>query len=221
MMAAGRRAAVDWENIARGMVDFTTPFIIPAEIITNTISAYAYRGRENLMSVTLPNSLTTIKEQAFYGCKGLTSIVIPNSVTLIETRAFQFCTSLSSAVIGSGITVIPSFMFSDCSLLASVDFPNTITTIGRESFYGCAFVNLTVPSSVSSIGQYAFANCRSLSSIVMLPITPPTLANSNAFNNTNNCPIYVPDASVAAYKAANNWSSLASRIFPISDMPTT
>lgn len=216
-----RGASIDWESIARGMVDFTTPFTIPAEIITNTISAYAYRGRENLMSVTLPDSLTTIKESAFYGCKGLTSIVIPNSVTLIETRAFQFCTSLTSAVVGSGITAIPTFMFSDCSLLATIDLPNTITTIGRESFYGCAFVNLTVPSAVTSIGQYAFANCRSLGGLVMSPTTPPTLDNANAFNSTNNCPIYVPDASVATYKAANNWSTYASRIFPISDLNNT
>jgi hypothetical protein len=38
------------------------------------------------------------------------------------------------------------------------------------------------------------------------------LGNSNAFDNTNNCPIYVPSASVEAYKAATNWSSLSSRI---------
>jgi len=38
------------------------------------------------------------------------------------------------------------------------------------------------------------------------------LANVNAFNSTNDCPIYVPSESVEVYKAADNWSSLSSRI---------
>ena len=47
--------------------------------------------------------------------------------------------------------------------------------------------------------------------------TPPTIT-SYSFANTNNAPIYVPDASVTAYKTATNWVLLASRIFPISDI---
>lgn len=219
-MAAGRRGStVDWESIARGMIDFTTPFSLPAEAIPAIIGANAFRGRENLTEVTFLNTLTTIKEYAFYSCKGLTSVVIPDSVTSVETRAFQLCTSLSSAIIGTGLTNIPSFMFSDCTHLGTINIPNSVTSIGREAFYSCGFRSVVIPDSVTSIAQYAFANCRSLTNIVLQCITPPTLENVNAFNNTN-CPIYVPDESVAAYKAANNWSSLASRIFPMSDLTT-
>jgi hypothetical protein len=49
--------------------------------------------------------------------------------------------------------------------------------------------------------------------------TPPTLANKNAFNNINSiCKIYVPDASVTAYKTATNWVTYADYIYPMSEM---
>ena len=50
-----------------------------------------------------------------------------------------------------------------------------------------------------------------LGDTLLYPTTPPTLS-SNALDYTNNCPIYVPSASVNAYKSANNWSTYASRI---------
>jgi len=56
-----------------------------------------------------------------------------------------------------------------------------------------------------------------LTSVTCEALTPPTLG-SNAFNYTNNCPIYVPSQSVAAYKTAANWSTYASKIRAI---PTT
>jgi hypothetical protein len=54
--------------------------------------------------------------------------------------------------------------------------------------------------------------CSSLESVVMLRTKPCTLWNANAFDNTNDCPIYVPEAGVEQYKNANNWSALSDRI---------
>lgn len=54
--------------------------------------------------------------------------------------------------------------------------------------------------------------CSSLESVVMLRTKPCTLWNANAFDNTNNCPIFVPEAGVEQYKNANNWSALSDRI---------
>lgn len=104
-----------------------------------------------------------------------------------------------------------------CSNLTTPFFFNGQTTIGNEAFANCSGFNgtLTIPNSVTSIGQGAFA-CRGLTSITCLAATPPTLGK-NAFSGTN-CPIYVPAASVEAYKAASGWSDYSSRIEAI---PTT
>lgn len=92
-----------------------------------------------------------------------------------------------------------------------------VTSIGSYAFSGCSgLTSVTIGNGVTSIGKFAFYDCHALTNITITATTPPTLANVNAFNNKNNCPIYVPAASVEAYKAATNWTSLADRIFAIS-----
>ena len=71
--------------------------------------------------------------------------------------------------------------------------------------------SLSIPDGTTKIGGYVFYNCSSLTSITIKATTPPTLGSS-AFDNTNNCPIYVPAKSVNAYKTATNWSAYANRI---------
>ena len=57
-----------------------------------------------------------------------------------------------------------------------------------------------------------FKGCSGLESSTILATTPPTMGDFNIFSNTNNCPIYVPTASVDTYKAASGWSTYESRI---------
>ena len=63
------------------------------------------------MSITIPNSVTTIGNRAFSGCSGLTSITIPNSVTTIEESAFLYCTDLTSITIPNSVTTIGEYAF--------------------------------------------------------------------------------------------------------------
>ena len=126
--------------------------------------------------------------------RDITTFNIPSGTTKIGTYVFQNCTSLTSITIPSSVTSIDIYAFSYCNKLT----------------------NITIPNSVTSIGGYAFGYCSSLTNIIIQATTPPTLANTNAFSNTNNCPIYVPSESVDTYKAATKWSSFASRIQSIS-----
>ena len=90
--------------------------------------------------------------------------------------------------------------------------PDSITSIGSYAFQNCSrLTSITIPNSVTAIKNNAFVSCSRLTSITVNAVTPPTLG-SNAFKDTNNCPIYVPAESVDAYKSATNWSSYASRI---------
>jgi hypothetical protein len=72
-----------------------------------------------------------------------------------------------------------------------------------------------MPDSVTTIGSYAFYNCKALKEVYCKPTTPPSLGNSSVFDkNSSDRKIYVPTASVDAYKAASRWSKYASAIYP-------
>ena len=112
--------------------------------------------------------------------------------------------------------VIESMTTLVCNLMnfQTIDIPEGVTSV---NFNRCAnLVNVTVPSSVTEIQNAAFYDCTSLNYIRMLPTTPPTLEGYNNqyynFDNSNNCPIYVPAASLTAYQTATGWSKYASRI---------
>lgn len=149
----------------------------------------AFSNIHNIRNVELGSGITSIGMSAFEGCSGLTSIEIPNSVTSIGDGAFANCRGLTS-----------------------IDIPNSVTSIGNNTFYFCtSLTSVTIPNSVTYIGAGSFNGCSSLTSITINATTPPTL-EMWAFQNTNNCPIYVPSASVSAYQAASGWSDYASRI---------
>lgn len=156
---------------------------------------------------------TSISNSLFNGCSSLTSVTIPEIVTSIGTSAFQSCSGLTSVTIPNSVTEIGIGAFNDCIGLTSVTIPNSVTSIGGSAFIFCrGLTSVTIPNSVTSIGMYAFSYCSGLISVTIKATTPPTLGGAYVFDNTNNCPIYVPAESVDAYKAATNWSSLTSRI---------
>lgn len=120
--------------------------------------------------------------------------------------------------IPDGTTKIGNSTFYKCIRLTNVTIPNSVTTINEYAFQDCsALTDVTIGNGVTEIGNSAFNNCRRLTSITIKATTPPTLS-SMAFFDTNNCPIYVPAASVSAYKAATDWSEYASRIKGIGEV---
>ena len=171
-----------------------TTYYIPSTLksVTITGSSYipygAFYDCSGLMSVTIPDGVTSIGRSAFSDCSGLTSVTIPDSVTSIGDYAFSRCTGLTSVTIGSGVTSIGSEAFKNCSSLTTLrlDCPRisnwfsgikTITSltigsgvmeIGNSAFSGCSgLTSVTIPNSVTSIGDYAFRNCYRLTSVTI------------------------------------------------------
>jgi len=156
----------------------------------------------SLTTVTIGNGVTTINDWDFGYCTSLTSIIIPNSVTSIGSYAFFNCSALTSVTIGKGVTTIGSYAFRVCSALTVIDvdpdnsiyasidgvlydknittlviypggssgpftIPNSVTSIGDYAFASSSITSVTIPSSVTSIGNNTFAYCPSLASVTI------------------------------------------------------
>ena len=152
---------------------------------TTIICEGAFSYKSTLISITIPNSVTSIGASAFYNCSSLTSITIPNSVTSIGASAFRGCSSLTSITIPNSVTSIGEYVFLNCSSLTSITIPNSVTSIGASAFRDCSsLTSITIPNSVTSISDYAFYDCSSLTSIE-IPDNVTSIGN-HAFSYCDN-----------------------------------
>ena len=139
--------------------------------IPNTVTSIGYRAfysNTGLTSVSIPNSITSIGGEAFGGCYGLTSVTLPNSLSEIGYGVFNECRGLTSVTLGNSVTSIGGYAFYCCSSLTSITIPNTVTEIGNCAFQGCTNLNTVIlPNSLISIDNYAFSECNKLTSVTL------------------------------------------------------
>ena len=176
-----------------------------ANIISNT-----YKDGKGV--ITFDGDITEIGHMAFTNRKSLTSITIPNSVTKIGYAAFTNCESLTSITIPDSVTEIGYQAFGGTGL-DRVTIPDSVTLVGYQSFAYCD--NLTeviIGTDVTSILYGAFIGCSSLTHIYCKAIIPPAEVSSSFDGNSSERKIYVPVASVDAYKTAEGWSDYADDI---------
>ena len=122
-----------------------------------------YDNREQIISVTIADGITTIGDLAFYGCTSLQSVTIPYSVISIGDISFAGCSNLSRVTLGSGLKSIGENAFSRCTSLNSIRFPDSLIHIGYQAFYLCeSLSSVRIPYSVSNLEEAVFAYCTSL-----------------------------------------------------------
>ena len=182
---------------------YLTSITIPEGV--TSIGGEAFYGCSRLTSITIPESVTSIGAYAFYGCSSLTSVNIPEGVTSIGNSTFDGCSSLTSINIPEGVTEIWRDAFNGCSSLAAVHIssveawykisfnnvssnplhfahnlylngelvtelviPEGLTSIGEYTFNGCgSLTSITIPKDVTEIGHSAFGGCVSLKEVVI------------------------------------------------------
>lgn len=118
---------------------------------------------ENLKSIVIPNSVTTIGESAFEHT-GLSNINIPESVTEIGNRAFLACNSLKEARLSESVQRIGAAAFYWCANLESVNIPESVRYIGASAFERCSSLK-TVTISADTICNAAFLGCKGLTDV--------------------------------------------------------
>ena len=201
------------ENVTYSFVESTGTLTISGtgymEDFTSSSKVPWNAYRSSIKKVVINNGVTSIGNEAFDGCTALTSVTIPNSVTSIENSTFDGCTALTSIEIPNSVTSIGNYAFGYCSGLTSIEIPNSVTSIGDYAFGDCTgLTSITIPNSVTSIGEWAFYGCTGLTSMTVEATNPPLCVNKYGLGLNMpdyNIPLYVPEASVDAYKAADEW----------------
>lgn len=151
--------------------------------------------------VAIPEGVTSIGKEAFRGCDAIISIIIPNGVTSIGAGAFELCNNLAKVTIPRSVKSIGSAAFFGCNALTGLtisdlaawcdidfsqqqnpfrgaskhslylndmpvqdlDIPRGVTTIKDYAFFGCSsLTRVSFPDSVTTIGAEAFGNCNNL-----------------------------------------------------------
>jgi len=173
------------------------------------IGNYAFQNCSSLTKVNFSEGLKTIGNNAFENCYGLSGqLTLPSSLANIGSYAFRNCSSLSGElVLLSSLVNIGDCTFQYCSSLAKVSFSEGLETIGNNAFENCYGLSgeLALPSTLTQIGSYAFNGCNKLTTCKSLAVVPPTAINYSYNSLGNIKAVFVPDASISAYKSADFW----------------
>lgn len=218
----------DYDNRYKGSV--TIPEKVKyngKEYTVTSIGEEAFFGCEKVTAVTLPNTITSIGELGFYDCLALSKIVIPASVTNIDKKAFWLCLNLLNVELPTTVetigenafrfvpnlkytgtntdapwgaralngVVVGKLVYKDASkteLLAcaasaqgKLNIPSTVTTIADYAFLYCAGLDsLRLPNSVTTIQELAFYECSGMVSLIV-PETVTSIGDNTFYRVPN------------------------------------
>ena len=147
--------------------DVIIPDMIAEKPVTE-VGVSSFSKKDNVETVTIPDTVTNISPGAFRNCPNLKTVNIPDSVRSIGYAAFEGCSSLETVVIPEGATWINENAFYNCSSLTSVTMPSTIQHIGKNAFRGCSkLTDIAITDGLKSIRDYAFCGCEGLTEITI------------------------------------------------------
>lgn len=193
-----------------------------------SIGDRAFQGCSNLSNIQFPNSLTLINGDAFLNCTSLTSVTIPDGVKRIHNSAFEGCKRLTSFSVNEGNSNYSSqdgvlFNKDKTELIqypignerTTYDIPNIVTSIGDYAFEGCtSLTSVTIGNGVISIGESAFEGCTSLTSIT-IPDSVTSISDSAFLNCTSLTCITIPDSVTSiGWSAFSGCTSLTNVTIP-------
>ena len=175
-----------------------------------------YWNNQEITTLEIPTSVTSIGNHAFYGCNGLTSVEFPSNLSSIGDWAFSNCSGLTSVDLPSSITKMGECVFHICSNLANVTLSSNITSIGSSAFSGCkSLKNLTISKDVTSIKDIRFNNDYEDLELESVYVAWQNPIEAGSFFNRikiSNCTLYVPQGTKEAYANADVWKDFGNII---------
>jgi len=175
-----------YEGVLSPEATLDIPSIINGKPV-DSISAGAFSGKEDLVNVFIPASITKIGEGAFENCKSLVTVNLPNRISSIPSSAFSGCDGLKSIIIPGNITSIGDKAFAGCKSLEKITVSKNTTEIGKDVFKGCKNIKVAeVPTWVLGM-----LNTKKLEA---LTITGGEAINTSDMKNVSALKkVYIPD----------------------------
>ena len=200
-------------KIQRGLFYYKkiTEVIVPETV--KTIGDNAFYKCSALTSLQLPSGVEEIGDYAFYECKALAIDVTLPGLNKLGEGAFQISGIKSLNLTGAPLATIPEFAFGQCFNLASITLNEGLSIIKSSAFTGAVVTELTIPSTVTDI--YTVGIWSKIKKLISKATTPPTLRNSRQLN----CPLFVPNGCVTAYRQADRWVESTS-VIAVGEMQT-
>lgn len=143
--------------------NITLPSKIDGRSVTR-VGKYAFRNCRNLTGVSIPDSVKRIEYGAFYQCAALARVTLPAGDLDIGDIAFNECYSLTNA---QGFTVLKDILFGYYGSQKSLAIPSGVRRLSDYALYKKDITEVTLPSTLTNIGNYAFHQCRSLKGIAI------------------------------------------------------
>lgn len=204
------------------------PYILLVKPISTSISSChvhpdtiimvddAFRGCNNITSMDISHC-TNIKTIEFSNCDNLSNIILPTNLECISRSAFYSCDNLTSIDLSNctNLTEICHAAFENCKKLSTVILPNSLIKIGNQAFASTILTSITLPATLTFIGNYTFMSCKNLTEITIKASTPPTLDGISAIPSSYIKTIYIPKGTLSAYKKANNWRSYSTKFVEV------
>ena len=160
--------------------------VFRANFVSNEIDKYG-KG-----IITFDRSVEVIGENAFYERENLKTISIPETVQEISDRAFFSCKSLQEVCLPQTLQKIGSETFFNCSLI-ELEIPEGVQKIGTKAFVGCKLKSVTIPSHFDYIGSEWFRGCKELET-VNLPKNLKRIYSSAFWNCSNLRNVEIPQS---------------------------
>ena len=211
-----------------------TDLVIPDGV--TSICRYAFDNCTGLTSVIIPEGVTRISSEAFRSCGNLTSVTIPPSVTTIESYAFIWCFNLNAVHISDLAAWCGNSFHHSCLFAYGAHFylkgeevkdlviPEGVAGIGNGTFEDYSYLtSVTIPKSVTTIGENAFNGCKNLTDVYCHADSVPS-TEAWVFYDTPiaSATLHVPAGSIEEYKTTSPWSGFGNIVaLPIEINETT